>query len=132
MGSVRQYPWCEQILQQTTRQNERQGREACQEGEWSDEADDAVEGAGGHRGSQEGREAGPLRDHQAALGLPQGAQAAGSRQQAVVHPRQADGPCLWQREDQGIRHGQVSQGTPQRLTRCYSTYLGVPASTSLW
>merc|ERR1711915_196131 len=101
-----------------TRQNERQGREACQEGERSDEADDAVEGAGGHRGSQEGREAGPLRDHQAALGLPQGAQAAGA--------------WLWQREDQGLRHGQVSQGTPQRLTRCHSTYLDLPASTSLW
>jgi hypothetical protein len=30
----------------------------------------------------------------------------------VVHPRQADGAGLWQGEDQGLRHGQVSQESP--------------------
>ena len=47
------------------------------------------------------------------MGLPEVAQPAGPRKQAVFHPRQADGPRLRHREDQGLRHGQVPQGAPQ-------------------
>ena len=40
---------------------------------------------------------------------------AGSCQQAVVHPRQEDGSRLRRGEDQGLRHGQVLEGSPLQL-----------------
>ena len=42
------------------------------------------------------------------MGLPQGEEPAGPGEQAVVHPGQAHGAGLRQREDQGLRDVQVS------------------------
>ncbi len=69
------------------------------------------------------------------MGLPEVAQPAGPRQQAVLHPRQADGPRLRHREDQGLRHGQVPQGAPQleiypRYCRMYVMPLLPPSHPS--
>jgi hypothetical protein len=69
------------------------------------------------------------------VGLPEVAQPAGPRQQAVLHPRQADGPRLRHREDQGLRHGQVPQGAPQleiypRYCRMYVILPLLPAPPS--
>lgn len=58
---------------------------------------------------------------QAFVGLPQGAQAAGPRQQAVLHPGQEDGARVRLREDQGIQHVQVPQGSSLQPIRI-STY----------
>ena len=64
---------------------------------------------------------------QASLGLLEGAQPPGPREQAVVHPRQDHGPRVRNREDQGLRHVQVPQGTPhQPLTLRNSRFLSRP------
>merc|ERR1712154_117820 len=46
---------------------------------------------------------------EASVGLPQGEQAPGPREQAVVHSRQEDGTHIWQGEAEGFWNGQTSQ-----------------------
>merc|ERR1712241_722628 len=53
----------------------------------------------------------PSSGGEASVGLPQGEQAPGPGEQAVVHPGQEDGGYLWQGEAEGVWDGQASQGT---------------------
>merc|ERR1711953_222340 len=66
-------------------------------------------------GGQEGREAEQTRGGEAPLGLHQGEEAAGSREQAVLLPRREDEAHLYRGQDQGLRHGQAPQGAPLQL-----------------
>merc|ERR1711962_505832 len=66
-------------------------------------------------GGQEGREAEPTRGGEAPLGLHQGEEAAGPREQAVLLPRREDEAHLHRGQDQGLRHGQAPQGAPPQL-----------------
>merc|ERR1711962_791063 len=66
-------------------------------------------------GGQEGREAEPTRGGEAPLGLHQGEEAAGPREQAVLLPRREDEAHLHRGQDQGLRHGQAPQGAPLQL-----------------
>merc|ERR1712156_1298926 len=52
------------------------------------------------------------RHHEAPLGLHQEEQPAGSRQQAVLHPRQEDGQGLRLGQDARLRHGQAHRSPP--------------------
>merc|ERR1712158_295399 len=54
----------------------------------------------------------PRRAHEASLGLHQEEQPAGSRQQAVLHPRQEDGQGLRLVQDARLRHGQAHRAPP--------------------
>merc|ERR1739838_981230 len=53
----------------------------------------------------------PSSGGEASVGLPQGEQAPGPGEQAVVYPGQEDADYLWQGEAEGIWDGQASQGT---------------------
>merc|ERR1711953_1281133 len=66
-------------------------------------------------GGQEGREAEPTRCVEAPLGLHQGEEAAGPREQAVLLPRREDEAHLHRGQAQGLRHGQAPQGAPLQL-----------------
>lgn len=56
------------------------------------------------------------------MGLLEGAQPAGPRKQAVLHPRQEDGACVRLWEDQGLQHVQVPQGPSVELDRYILEY----------
>ena len=45
------------------------------------------------------------------MGLPEGEESAGPREQAVVHTGQDHAAYLWKGEDQGFRDDEVPQGT---------------------
>merc|ERR1712168_1388782 len=66
-------------------------------------------------GGQEGREAEQTRGGEAPLGLHQGEEAAGPREQAVLLPRREDEAHLHRGQDQGLRHGQAPQGASLQL-----------------
>merc|ERR1712107_595693 len=63
-------------------------------------------------GSHRHQEAVQTRGGQEVVGLHQGEETAGPREQAVLQARQKDGAHLRQGEDQSLRHGQVPQDPP--------------------
>merc|ERR1712080_299379 len=64
---------------------------------------------------EEGRPAVQAGGRQEAVGLHQGEEAPGRRQQAVLHPRQDHGAHLWEGEGESFRYGEAPQGPPHRL-----------------
>merc|ERR1712156_1115355 len=64
---------------------------------------------------QEGSQ--PCRMHQRIVGLPQEKQLAGSRQQAVLHPRQKDGKGFRYRPHSCFWNGQVLVRTPSIISQ---------------
>merc|ERR1711910_11495 len=71
----------------------------------------------GHSGgSKEGREAVQAGGSQEVVGIHQGEEAAGPREQAVLQARQDHGAYIWQGEGPGIWNGKAPEGSPDRLT----------------
>merc|ERR1711973_372018 len=68
---------------------------------------------------QEGREAEPSRGGEEVVGLHQGEEAAGPREQAVLQTRQEDGTYLRQGQGEGLRYGQVFEDPPDLLRNHY-------------
>merc|ERR1712142_229589 len=85
------------------------------QGKRTHEASEPERRPGGPGGGQEGREAEPARGGEAALGLHQGEEAAGPREQAVLLPRREDEAHLHRAQDRGLWHGQAPEGAPLQL-----------------
>merc|ERR1711962_1513904 len=88
------------------------GNKQNAEGKRTHQASEPQRRAGRSHRRQEGREAVQTRGGQEVVGLHQGEETAGPREQAVLQARQKDGAHLRQGEDQSLRHGQVPQDPP--------------------